>query len=208
MERWNEKDYLLTLDLYYKIKETRASMGASNPQVQDLAKKINRTPSSVAMRLQNYAFFDTQGEKGLKNGGKACEIYLNKFNGDKALLEEEINDIQKIVVANKPKSQISPEVINSIVVNLVYELKAPQLISGDNNIFTTLTIMGEYLECDDFKFADLQLLSEKIQNLPDFPTPIFFRILKDNLEKDQASKIIDLFGIFDPKFRYQNFEES
>lgn len=204
MERWNEKDYLLTLDLYFKIKDSRTTLGASNPQVQELAEKINRTPASVAMRLQNYAYYDSEGEKGLKNGGKACESYLEKFKKNRNLLNQEIQEIQNLQniqeTAIKPKNKISPEVINSIVVNLVYELKAPELIVGDNNIFTILSLVGEYIDCSVFKYNDLQILSEKIQKFPDIPIDTFFKVLKQILEIDMAKNILNIFGIFDPRF--------
>lgn len=204
MERWNEKDYLLTLDLYFKIIDSRSTLGASNHQVQELAEKINRTPASVAMRLQNYAYHDSNGEKGLKNGGKACGFYLEKFKKARNLLNQEIQEIQKFQniqeTITKPKNKISPEVINNIVVNLVYELKAPELIVGDNNIFNTLSLVGEYIDCQDFKYYDLQILSEKIQKFPNIPVETFFKILNQILEIDIAKNILNIFMIFDPRF--------
>jgi putative restriction endonuclease len=66
--RWTRDELLLVLHLYTRI--PFGQQHARNPQVIDLALALDRTPSSVAMKLNNFTSLDphetARGVKGLK----------------------------------------------------------------------------------------------------------------------------------------------
>lgn len=90
MERrlWSKEEMILALSLYLKI--PFGKMHSSNPEVVKLAKLLNRTPHSVALRLVNYAACDPQlkerGIRGMANGGKKCPAIWEEYIGDREKL--------------------------------------------------------------------------------------------------------------------------
>ena len=68
-KRWTEEEVLEALKLYREL--SFGQMDKANPQVIDLAARIGRTPSAVAMKLCNLASLDPQitasGRTGLPN---------------------------------------------------------------------------------------------------------------------------------------------
>lgn len=97
---WTKEEFILTLDLYFRIPFARISKG--NPDIVRLAELINRTPSSVAMRLCNYASCDpelkSRGVVGLTGGHALCLPYWERYcnrRGD--LISEAMKCRKKIV---------------------------------------------------------------------------------------------------------------
>jgi len=95
---WTYDELLLALNLYYKI--PFGQFHQHNPKVIDLAKLINRTPSSVAMQLSNFASLDpyhqSRGIRGLRSPGKlAQEIWVDMQNNweDLIVKSEELLDL-------------------------------------------------------------------------------------------------------------------
>ncbi|MBK8990091.1 MAG: HNH endonuclease [Chloroflexi bacterium] len=95
---WTYDELLLALNLYYKI--PFGQFHQHNPKVIDLAKLINRTPSSVAMQLSNFASLDpyhqSRGISGLRPPGKlAQEIWIDMQNNweDLIMKSEELLDL-------------------------------------------------------------------------------------------------------------------
>jgi predicted restriction endonuclease len=72
---WTRDELLLALNLYYKI--PFGQFDHQNPKVINLAKLIDRTPSSVAMQLSNFASLDpyhqSRGVSGLRPPGKLAQ---------------------------------------------------------------------------------------------------------------------------------------
>lgn len=94
---WTYDELLLALNLYYKL--PFGQFHQHNPKVIDLAKLINRTPSSVAMQLSNFAGLDpyhnNRGVRGLRPPGKlAQEIWTEAQNNweDLVLRSESLLD--------------------------------------------------------------------------------------------------------------------
>lgn len=85
---------VLALDLYYKLPFGR--LNQHTPEVKELAKLINRTPSSVALRLVNYAACDpyitNSGRTGMTSGIGKCKPYWDKYinNTENLFFEAEI----------------------------------------------------------------------------------------------------------------------
>lgn len=98
---WTREEMILALDLYFRIPFGR--IHKTNPDIIKLAEFIGRTPSSVGMRLSNYASCDPElraaGIKGLNSGIKTCQPYWDEFANSRgklksAAIESRINLIQ------------------------------------------------------------------------------------------------------------------
>lgn len=85
---WTEDEFILALELYFRI--PFGSISKSNPDIIKLAKLIGRTPSSVGMRLSNYAHLDPNlSANGLSGGGKNCALYWNKYEHNLSQLKKD-----------------------------------------------------------------------------------------------------------------------
>lgn len=75
---------LVALNLYHKL--TFGQLHARNPVIQALAKRLGRTPSSVGMKLCNFASFDPalqlRGIKGLRGASALDRVVWNEFHAD------------------------------------------------------------------------------------------------------------------------------
>ncbi|HFA52093.1 MAG TPA: HNH endonuclease [Bacteroidetes bacterium] len=90
---WTRDELILALNLYYTTPFGRLHKG--NPDIINLSKLINRTPSSVTYKLVNFASLDPtlikRGIKGASNASKLDKIVWDEFYGDweKAIFESE-----------------------------------------------------------------------------------------------------------------------
>lgn len=95
MERrlWTREELILALNLYLKLPFGKLHHGT--PEIIHLAKILDRTPNSIAMRLSNFASVDPyhqeRGIKGLTGGIKQVEPIWNEFiqNKEELLFESE-----------------------------------------------------------------------------------------------------------------------
>ncbi len=108
-KRWERYEYILVLNQYMKM--PFGKMNRTNPEVIALAKVINRTPSSVAMRLVNFASCDpilaSRDIKGLSGGYDQCIPYWKEFCNDRESLifesEEILAQLQNTTIEEKYK---------------------------------------------------------------------------------------------------------
>ncbi len=81
-ENWTREQLLIAFNLYCKIPFGR--IHKSNPTIMDLANKIGRTPSSLGMKMCNFARFDpilrNRNIKGLEHGSKQDEAIWKEFH--------------------------------------------------------------------------------------------------------------------------------
>ncbi len=90
---WTRDELILAVNLYCKLPFGKMHKG--NPDIIQLAGLIGRTPSSVALKLVNFASLDPtlkqRGIKGAANSSKLDAEIWNEFynNWDAALLESE-----------------------------------------------------------------------------------------------------------------------
>lgn len=82
--RWTEDETLLALYLYFQL--PFGKLHAGNPEIQQLARAIGRTDSSVAMKLCNFASLDPKiidsGRKGLQGASKLDRTLYAMFGDD------------------------------------------------------------------------------------------------------------------------------
>lgn len=90
---WTRDELIVALNLYLKLEFGKLHSG--NPDIIHLANLVGRTPSSIAMRLNNFASVDPyhqqRGIGGLPGGRKQVEPIWNEFinNKDELLFESE-----------------------------------------------------------------------------------------------------------------------
>lgn len=103
---WTHEEFILALDLYFRI--SFGSIHKNNPDIIKLSELIGRTPSSVAMRLSNYAANDPElqarGIKGLVGGGNACLKYWNDYSQNRGKLLAEAA-ICRLRLLNNPLAE-------------------------------------------------------------------------------------------------------
>ncbi len=82
--RWTEEETRLSLFLYFQL--TFGQLDKGNPEICALASRIGRTPSSVAMKLCNFASLDPKitdlGRKGLSGASKLDKAIWADFTRD------------------------------------------------------------------------------------------------------------------------------
>jgi len=103
---WTREELLLILNLYYKI--PFGQFDQHNPKVMNLASLIGRTPSSVAMQLNNLVSLDpyhqNRGISGLRPPGKLAQQLWAEAQSDweNSILESE-NLLEALL---QPKSKL------------------------------------------------------------------------------------------------------
>lgn len=99
---WTKEEMILALDLYHRIPFGQINKG--NPDIVKMAELINRTPSSVAMRLCNYANCDpalkARGVVGLAGGYAQCMPYWEEYSNRLGLLTSEALKSKKKIIEN------------------------------------------------------------------------------------------------------------
>lgn len=90
---WTRDELIVAFNLYLKL--PFGKLHSRTKEIIDLAYKINRTPNSVAMRLNNYAsvdpFHQNRGIGGLPGGRRQVEPIFHEFinNREELLFESE-----------------------------------------------------------------------------------------------------------------------
>lgn len=81
-EKWTREELIIAFNLYCKIPFTKIKY--TNPKIIELATVIGRSPSSIALKLVNFARLDPELKKrnisGMQHGSKGEEIIWNEFN--------------------------------------------------------------------------------------------------------------------------------
>lgn len=87
-DRWTREELILTLNLYMKL--PFGKLDARTKEVKELANLIDRTPSAVSYRLNNFAHVDEyhrdRGIRGLSGGYKVCKPIWDEFLQNRELL--------------------------------------------------------------------------------------------------------------------------
>lgn len=74
--RWTREETIIALYYYFQI--PYGQLAKNNPQILQIAKILDRTPSSVSMKMGNLARFDQtlqkRGVHGLSNGSRMDDL--------------------------------------------------------------------------------------------------------------------------------------
>jgi putative restriction endonuclease len=83
-KRWSEEETVLALYLYFQLPFGKLHLG--NPEIQQLAAALDRSSSSIAMKLANFASLDPKitgsGRKGLDGASKLDRATYAEFGQD------------------------------------------------------------------------------------------------------------------------------
>ena len=128
---WTRDELILAINLYCKL--PFGKMHKATAEIIKFAELIGRTPSSIALKLGNFASFDPtlkeRGIKGASNASKLDKQIWNEFynNWDAALLESEkllaqtthttIEKLNKIEIADLPREGKEKERLIKVRVN-------------------------------------------------------------------------------------------
>lgn len=82
--KWSREETILAFDLYCRISFSKISK--LNPEIKELAEMLGRTPSSVALKMQNLAHFDPElkkrNVKAMAHGSKLDQEVFKEFCND------------------------------------------------------------------------------------------------------------------------------
>jgi putative restriction endonuclease len=128
---WTRDELILAINLYCKL--PFGKMHKATPEIIKFAELIGRTPSSIALKLGNFASFDPtlkeRGIKGASNASKLDKQIWDEFynNWDSALIESEkllahakhttIEKLNKIEIDDLPKEGKEKERLIKVRVN-------------------------------------------------------------------------------------------
>ena len=128
---WTRDELILAINLYCKL--PFGKMHKATPEIIKFAELIGRTPSSIALKLGNFASFDPtlkeRGIKGASNASKLDKQIWDEFynNWDAALLESEkllaqtkhttIEKLNKIEIDDLPREGKEKERLVKVRVN-------------------------------------------------------------------------------------------
>lgn len=145
---WSREELILALNLYLKLPFGKLHSGT--PEIIHLANLIGRTPSSVAMRLNNFASVDPyhqqRGIAGLQGGKKQVEPIWNEFINNK----EELLFESERILAEKEKLSIEDKFSDTLknVQHLKGEYKLKEIKTRVNqNIFRQIVVANYSGQC-------------------------------------------------------------
>ncbi len=139
--RWTREESLIVFNLYCRIPFKDSSK--SHPDVQYIARLVNRTPDSVNMKIGNFGSFDpelkTRGITGLRNASRLDQAVWDEFHDDwEALIEESeqlIADRERILGIRSPnQTKLQGEGTDRLAVTKIRE----------NQNFFRRTILSAY----------------------------------------------------------------
>src|ERR1044071_6796117 len=86
--KWTREHYLIALNLYCKL--PFGKLHKNNPLIIEIAQRMGRTPSSLSMKLCNFASLDpvqrARGIKGLAGVAKLDREFWNDFQNQLATI--------------------------------------------------------------------------------------------------------------------------
>ncbi len=145
---WTREELILAFNLYLKI--PFGKMHTSNPDVQHLANLIGRTPSSIALRLVNFASVDpvlkARGIKGMVGGTKVVQPIWDEFYNN----QEELVYLSEQILAKKENSSIEKK-YNDILFDLK-DLKGENVIREvktrvNQSVFREMVLANYNVKC-------------------------------------------------------------
>jgi putative restriction endonuclease len=151
---WTRDELILAINLYCKL--PFGKMHKSNKEIIQFANLIGRTPSSIALKLVNFASFDPtlkeRGIKGASNTSKLDKQIWDEFynNWDAALIESEY------LLAKRKKTTV--EILNKVELDdllkkgkekeRLVKVRVPTRPLNDWNVSQDLLTVGVNLKND------------------------------------------------------------
>lgn len=130
MKKWERRDLIVAFNLYCQMPFGKIHRG--NPLIVMVAKQLNRTPSSLAMKMLNFASLDPRitesGRHGLGNASNADREVWQEFHRDweKSALEGQLYLQKANVVMPKEFPEIEPSDYTGKTKNATVEVRLKQ----------------------------------------------------------------------------------
>jgi putative restriction endonuclease len=141
---WTREELILAFNLYLKI--PFGKMHTSNPDVKHLASLIGRTPSSIALRLVNFASVDpvlkARGIKGMKGGASVVQPIWDEFFAN----QEELVFLSEQILAERESTTIDSK-FGALLINtksLKGETKLREVKTRVNQSFFRQIVLTNY----------------------------------------------------------------
>ncbi|MFT6241044.1 MAG: hypothetical protein ACJAQT_003139, partial [Akkermansiaceae bacterium] len=110
MARWTRDQLLLALNLYHQT--PFGKQHKTHPPIVELAKKIDRTPSAVAMKLSNFTYLDpAEGGKGLSGASRTDQEIWAEFDGE----FETLADLTEPILSPEITTPVGPTEVKALV---------------------------------------------------------------------------------------------
>lgn len=100
---WTREEVLLTINLYCKLPYRK--LRQTTPEIRDLARQLDRTPSAISKRCCNYVQFDPVESKRVKGFTRAAKLDRSiwaEVNGDWEKFAAECDQIEKEIRKQPP----------------------------------------------------------------------------------------------------------
>lgn len=145
---WSREELILAFNLYLKL--PFGKMHKHTPEIIELAELLGRTPSSIGMRLGNFASCDphlqARGIGGLKGGMNQVKPIWDEFYENQEelvfLSEQILADRQKTTIENKFKD-ILGDLKNIEGKNVLRQVKT----RVNQSVFRTMVLNNYYSKC-------------------------------------------------------------
>jgi putative restriction endonuclease len=156
---WTREELIVALNLYLKL--PFGKLHSRTPEIIHLAHILDRTPSSIAMRLNNFASVDPyhqqRGIGGLPGGRKQVEPIWNEFNNNR----EELLFESERILAEKENVTIEDKYSKLLtgIENLKGEIKIREVKTRINqNVFRQIVMANYSGRCAITGIGILELL--------------------------------------------------
>jgi len=154
--KWTEDELRLALALYCQL--PFGKMHSRNKNIIALAEKLGRTPSSVAMKLVNFASLDPEivnsGRSGLGNASamdrKVWELFQNNWDSEILSAADELMDISKVA----PQRADEEDMPESIETTCLAEIE----VRKKQYVFRRMVLSSYVGMCCISKLSDSRLL--------------------------------------------------
>jgi len=107
---WTEHELLIAMNLYCKL--PFGKLNHQNKLLVQVAEKLDRTPSSVSMKLCNYASFDpalqARGIKGLRGASQADKQMWEAFTANWNHMSEQSESAYEALMTGAAEQETSP----------------------------------------------------------------------------------------------------
>ena len=194
-KRWSKEEYLLALDLYFKIKNSsNTSLTASNLDVQKLANKIGRTAGSLSMRLLNFQYLDNGS--GLSNGGEECKKIWNDYSKNPQKIAEELQSFSNCTRTCTEQANSDTEIISATIANKIVVALSIKCNNDYGDLFQVLLDLNKLIGKNMWNADTVIEIAKKVHSLPAFSIDQLDSIIKDILPAQPTKEILKIFSIF------------
>ena len=211
---WIREEFILVLDLYFKLKEGLIKDSPEDIELLEVFKILRRiaskeslqkrTVGSIYMRIQNFKHVDPEWKgKGLSGGGKITENIFNEFKDDLNKLTKEVKKI-KIKYKILPPEENNENIFTLQNIPIVREHEPGNLDFKNLNI--SIINLDDQIEIQNLKDRASKLHILTVDILASYIRSIDLLPLEDRnsfdlfVEEKKESKIFEIKSLSNNNF--------